>query len=160
MNHWLITPTDGECTGFGLVGKVSADQFGGALFVMEGVLPPGDFVPAHTHTREDECTYIRSGQVFFEIGDEVIEASTGCYVIKPRGVRHGFWNASSEPAYLMEMHTPGAFEGYYREMGAVMSEPTLDPASFERAITAVQQRYGLIPDDSAAFLERNAIAVS
>ena len=47
-------------------------------------------MPPHTHTHEDQCIYVVSGIVHLQVGGEFIEAPAGSYVIKPRGVAHGF----------------------------------------------------------------------
>jgi len=41
-----------------------------------------------------------------QIGDEVIEAGPGDLVLKPRGVRHAFWNPGDEPARVLEIISP------------------------------------------------------
>ncbi len=53
---------------------------------MEGTIAPRRFIPSHTHSREDECSYILSGELMFQVGDETLTAGSGCYVIKPRDV--------------------------------------------------------------------------
>jgi quercetin dioxygenase-like cupin family protein len=40
---------------------VSAADSGGAIGVIETVFPPGDGVPFHMHSREDETFYVVSG---------------------------------------------------------------------------------------------------
>jgi len=38
-------------------------------------------------------------------------------VLKPRGVPHAFWNATDEPARLLDVITPGGFEAYFERLG-------------------------------------------
>ncbi|MEO7235913.1 MAG: cupin domain-containing protein, partial [Lapillicoccus sp.] len=114
---WTVNPGQGELiTGLGMQHKVGASALGGQLFIVEGVIPPGVLVTPHTHTREDECSYILDGTLVYLVGDEEVEVTAGAYVVKPRGVRHAFWNASDQPARVLEMHTPATFENYYDKL--------------------------------------------
>ena len=38
-------------------------QLGSRLLVMEGEIAPGQLILPHTHTREDECAYVPSGEL-------------------------------------------------------------------------------------------------
>ena len=118
----------------GLRHRVSASLLGGTTSIHEGLLAPGELIPPHTHAHEDQCIYIVSGTVSLEIAGELIQASAGSYVIKPRGLPHGFWNPGSTPALVLEITSPGGFEPYYDEMAAVTSP--------EQAL-AVQAKYGI-----------------
>jgi mannose-6-phosphate isomerase-like protein (cupin superfamily) len=138
----LIRPEEGEASGWGIVPKVTAATFDGALFVMEGRLAPGDFVTPHTHSREDECTFVMSGRLRFEVGDETFDATAGCYVIKPRGIPHAFWNPGPGPVHAMELHTPGGLEGFYREMGEVFADVSLDNDTRVSRVGEIHGRYG------------------
>jgi hypothetical protein len=51
-----------------------------------------------------------------QLGDEIVYAEAGDFVFKPRGQWHSFWNASDEPARILEIIAPAGFEDYFREM--------------------------------------------
>jgi len=74
-----------------------------------------------------------------QLGDEVLEAGAGDVVFKPRGVAHAFWNASDEPARLLELISPAGFEHYFRELAPLLAAPQRD----EAAVAEVVRRYGL-----------------
>ena len=44
-----------------IVHKVTAEDFGGSLTIEEWGLPPGQMIPPHTHSREDECNFVLEG---------------------------------------------------------------------------------------------------
>jgi quercetin dioxygenase-like cupin family protein len=92
----------------GLRHRVSARQLGGTTSIHEGLLAPGELIPPHTHANEDHCLYVVSGTVHLQIGDQLIEAPAGSYVIKPRGLLHAFWNPASTPALALEITSLGA----------------------------------------------------
>src|SRR6202050_833057 len=111
----------------GLRHRVSAGLLGGTTSIHEGLLAPGELIPPHAHANEDQCIYVVSGTVHLEIGGEFIQAPAGTYVVKPRGVPHGFWNPGSTPALVLEITRPGGFEPYYHEIAAV-TPPAQGPA--------------------------------
>ena len=54
---FFISPDEGaHLPVLEVVHKVTAESSGGTLSILEWGLPPGQMIPPHTHTREDECT--------------------------------------------------------------------------------------------------------
>ncbi len=127
--------------GFGVVYKLSGVDTGGAFAVVEHPLQPGTLAaPPHTHSNEDEYSFVLEGEVTVQIGDEVFTAGEGSYVIKPRGVPHTFWNAGARPARILEIISPAGFEDYFRELAEVVTIGV--PPDFAR-IGEVAAKYGL-----------------
>src|SRR5580704_16017222 len=79
-------------------GRVKQASFGWTRSAPELGTDPGRMVPPHVHAHEDEFSYILEGEIGARIGDEVLQATTGSYVFKPRGLPHTFWNATTKPA--------------------------------------------------------------
>ena len=63
---------------------------------------------------------VLEGEVGMQLGDETLVARVGDLVLKPRGVPHAFWNATDRPARLLEVVTPGGFEGYFERLADVL----------------------------------------
>ena len=51
------------------------------------------------------------------VGDEVVKATPGCWVLKPRRIPHTMWNAGPEPARIIELYTPDGFELFFKDFG-------------------------------------------
>jgi mannose-6-phosphate isomerase-like protein (cupin superfamily) len=96
--------------------------------------------PMHTHVREDEWSYIVSGRLTAQIGDDVVEAGPGELVHKPKGIPHAMWNAGDEPVVFLEVIQPHGFEEYFFEVAEPINAQ--DP---ER-IGAVMAKYDLQMD--------------
>jgi quercetin dioxygenase-like cupin family protein len=83
--------------------------------------------PLHRHTREDEYSYVLEGHMGALLGDEVLTASPGELVFKPRNQWHTFWNAGDEPARILEIISPAGFERFFSELvelgGVTRAEP-------------------------------------
>ena len=83
------------------------------------------------------------GEVGFEIGDEVRTARPGSSS-KPRGIRHAFWNATDEPARMLELISPpgsSATSPSWPSCSRPPSRSRISPGS-----RALQERYGLEMD--------------
>src|SRR6266571_8099109 len=48
--------------------------------------------PMHTHSREDQLSYVVYGTVQAQVGDQVVTAGPRKLIWKPRGVPHACWN--------------------------------------------------------------------
>jgi quercetin dioxygenase-like cupin family protein len=130
----MIAPGEGRTVwlgGVGVVFKVLAEETGGAFSIVEHPVLPGTLVPPHLHHDEDELSYIVDGRFGVRIGDRVLQADPGAYVFKPRGIPHTFWNATDEPARLIEFIWPGGFERFFEELAAAFDAGagTPDPAT-------------------------------
>jgi quercetin dioxygenase-like cupin family protein len=123
------------------------EQTGGRVALVEHPLAPRTLgSPVHTHRHEDEWTYVVAGHVGIEVAGTASLAGPGDVLLKPRGVPHAFWNPTDEPALLLEIITPGGFEDYFGELGALLS--VNGPPDLE-ALGAVAARYGLDIDVSS-----------
>jgi mannose-6-phosphate isomerase-like protein (cupin superfamily) len=120
--------------------RLASEQTGGALAIVEDPIGPGILAaPIHTHSREDECSYVVAGRIGALIGDRELEAGPGDVVWKPRGVPHAFWNPGPERALVLELIVPGGFERFFAALAPLLSAgpPDLD------AIAELAGRYGL-----------------
>jgi quercetin dioxygenase-like cupin family protein len=128
---------------------VSADA-GGRLAVLEVEIPPGTLVKPHNHSREDEFSLVLSGTVGARVGDQVVEAGPGAYLVKPRGTPHAMWNAARAPAKVAEILCPSGLEGYFEELAPILAKHRTPPEYYQLA-----ENYGItIIDDWIEDLER------
>jgi hypothetical protein len=108
--------------------------------------------PLHRHSREDEYTYILDGRVGALLGDDVVIGSPGDLVFKPRNQWHTFWNASDEPARILEIISPAGFEQYFAELVSLGGSTRVQPD----ILRALAGKYGLETDPKSipALVER------
>jgi quercetin dioxygenase-like cupin family protein len=142
-----IGPNDGDRADFPVLGNRyilrGQDTGGGFALIEHEIAPRSLAAPTHTHQHEDEYSYVLSGRVGIQIGDEVEEAGPGELVAKPRGIPHAFWNAGDEPARLLELISPAGFERYFEELAPHLAGD--GPPDLE-ALAEIQGRYGLSMD--------------
>src|SRR3954451_1864674 len=155
----VLGPNDGKYVQVGAMGArfmVEPERGAGFSLVEHPIAPRGLAAPMHTHTNEDEYTYVLEGEVGVQIGDQVTVGKPGDLVFKPRGVAHAFWNAGDAPARVLEIISPAPFARYFEELAPLFGGPT--GPDFP-AVAALQARYGLSMDlDSIGMLvEREGI---
>src|SRR5437867_8636669 len=156
----VLGPQDGRAGDLASIGvrfMVSREESGGGFSLVEHPMPPRALgAPLHRHSREDEYSFVLEGRVGALLGDEVVYGEPGDLMFKPRGQWHTFWNAGDEPARLLEIISPGGFEGYFAELvelgGAAVAPPVelaelcgryeleLDPES----VPGLLERFGLV----------------
>lgn len=141
----IVKPDDGpEVPVLGMRHKVDAGHLNGRLLVMEGEIQPGQLIVPHTHTREDECAYLLSGELTYQLGDQVRLVTAGSYVVKPRGIPHAFWNSGTEPARVVEMHVPATFSRFYDDLATVFEASEPGSPGWQQSIDDLNDRYGIV----------------
>jgi quercetin dioxygenase-like cupin family protein len=103
------------------------------LSLLEIEIKPGGGVDPHYHERHSDSFYVLAGELEFHVGDDVVTAGPGTYLLAPPKVVHYFRNVSDVPARMLNLHTPGGFVEYRRELAELRAqgvEP--DRAFFER----------------------------
>ena len=140
----VVGPADGQLVDLGSLGVrflVRNEESGGGFALVEHPIPPRTLAaPLHRHAREDEYSYVLEGRFGALLGDDVVFAGPGDLVFKPRNQWHTFWNAGDAPCRILEIISPGGFEGLFAEIGA-------DPAAMTgESAAAMDARYGLEVD--------------
>jgi quercetin dioxygenase-like cupin family protein len=123
-----LGPGEGELVG---TSKVKASR--PELSILEFEVRPGGGVSPHFHKGHSDSFYVLEGELEFHVGDDVVRGTPGSYVLAPPGVVHFFRNVGDVPARALNLHTPGGFVEYRRELLALHQqgiEP--DEAFFER----------------------------
>ena len=134
----------GEGTNRGLFGstlivKASGADTGGAYSLIEAGLEPGSVGPLpHKHLDREESFFVFQGQIDFRVGDDIIPAIPGSFLLVPRGVVHTFVNAGEARAGLVLIHSP-SFEGYFEELKALADSGETDP----KAYAEMMARWGM-----------------
>jgi quercetin dioxygenase-like cupin family protein len=113
----------------------------GSISIVEHVFSPGTLVPPHTHTLEDEISYVVMGDIGFRSNGKEVTLGAGGYIVKPRGELHSMWNAGSTPARMIEIISPAGFEKYFVELAEAVAAAgrVPDPS----VMGAIAGRYGL-----------------
>jgi len=99
--------------------KAGSEATRGAYSVYEETFPPGHPGPAvHIHHDQEEAFYVVEGELTFVLGERLIAATEGTFVLVPAGWRHGFANRTGEVAKVINIHSPRGFETAFQQLGA------------------------------------------
>lgn len=72
--------------------------------------------PPHWHKELDELMLVVEGTASILMGDEVVTVGTGGWHLRPRMIRHTFWNASEKPLRFIDMYFNQPFEEYLERL--------------------------------------------
>lgn len=152
----IVGPRDGKLGFLGTIGvrfMIWGEEAGENFSLVEHPMSPRALAaPLHRHSREDEYSYVLRGRLGALLGDDVMFAEPGDLVFKPRNQWHTFWNASDEPASILEIIAPAGFERFFSELSDGGGVTNLQPA----ALGSLCDRYGLEmkPETVPELLER------
>nr|ADN16886.1 Cupin 2 conserved barrel domain protein [Gloeothece verrucosa PCC 7822] len=127
--------------------KLQGKDSGGAYSIFEDFIPPGVGTPLHIHTREEEFWYVLEGQLTWNVGDKLFQATQGDFINTPRGVPHRFQNSGNKPARMLLGYSPAGFEQWFLDVGKPVSDrkaqpPKITPQDIEKAVAAAKE-YGV-----------------
>jgi len=120
--------------------RASASQTGGALGLVEQLVPPGFGSPYHIHRNEDESFYVLEGQVRFFTGGQSYVLGAGGFAFLPRGIAHGFRTEGETVSRSLLLATPGGFVDFVAELSS--SAAPAGPPDMG-ALMAAAARYGI-----------------
>jgi mannose-6-phosphate isomerase-like protein (cupin superfamily) len=115
--------------------------------------------PPHMHKELDELMYVIEGTASILIGDEIVEVKAGGWHLRPRLIKHTFWNASDKSLRFMDMYFNQPFEEFleriYHELTAENGFPEGSDAK-TKEINKLNEKFGLVYSPTA-FDERQEI---
>jgi quercetin dioxygenase-like cupin family protein len=121
-----------------------SEESGGAVSVIESVVPAGfPGPPLHLHDF-DEAFYVIEGELTFQVEDQLVTKGPGELAFAPRNVPHAFANRSGAEARYVLVCTPAGFERYFARMAA--EQEGVDPPEWAlqdwQKVTRVGPRIG------------------
>ncbi len=104
--------------------RASGDSTGGALSVVDQLIPAGFESPWHLHRDEDESFFVIDGDVSVFVAGQSVRLGAGGFAFGPRGVPHGFRVEGDKPARLVLISGPG-FGEFVRDVSVAATAPVL-----------------------------------
>lgn len=108
-------------SGATIVGR--AEWTEGAFITIAADVAPGFLSPVHKHLRQSQTSVVLSGDLGFWVeGEEDVVLGPGGYVFRPTGRHHAFWNATDQPARVLEITSPATeFQQWMLDLSEMMS---------------------------------------
>ena len=137
--HPIIVPPDAGQLINHVQLKVRSEHTDGKYLVIAVEHEPGDGIPPHVHSNEDEIAWVIDGDVEVVIGNETHQATAGTTVFFPRHVPHGYRAKGTRRLKMLWTVIPGqGFEDMLLEMNDIPPE-SLTPDT----MAEVAGKYGI-----------------
>jgi len=89
----------------------------GLFSSVECAVAPKTMGPApHWHKELDELMFVLEGTASVLIGDEVVQVEAGGWHLRPRMIKHTFFNASDKPLRFVDMYFNQPFEEFLEKI--------------------------------------------
>ena len=109
--------------------KVSAEDSGGALSIVEIAHHAKGGPARHVHHNQDEWFHVIEGEYVLEVGGERYRLGPGDSAFGPRGVPHVWANVSDGPGRIAFVLAPaGKIEAFFHEITKADAPAPQDPA--------------------------------
>jgi mannose-6-phosphate isomerase-like protein (cupin superfamily) len=120
---------------------VSADTAGQWALIEYSAPPEFKGPPPHWHKQTTEAFYVVEGNLRLQLGEQIIEAVPGAFVLVPPRVVHTFSNAAPRPAKFLVLVSPAGLEGYFGELVELIKSETSWPPADMSKVMELAARY-------------------
>jgi mannose-6-phosphate isomerase-like protein (cupin superfamily) len=127
---------------------VQSSMTGGVYSSVEcAVAPKMMGPPPHYHKELDEVMLVLSGSASVLVGDDIVEVAAGGWHLRPRMLKHTFWNGSGEPLRFIDMYFNQPFEEYLERIFHQLTAENGYPDGSEaktKEINFLNEKFGVI----------------
>lgn len=102
-------------------------------------VPPGGFVPPHTHAREEEGYFVLDGELTLTIGDRSRALGPGDFGHVPPRTLHGYANTTSAPVRFLAWTVGGPIDHFFEAMSEGVQQMPRDAG----ALAEITARFGV-----------------
>ncbi len=121
---------------------------GGIYSCVETAVAPRRMGPApHAHQELDELMYVLEGTASVLMGETVLEVPAGGWHLRPRRIKHTFFNASDRPLRFIDMYFQQPFEDYLEQIFHQLTPANGYPEGSEKRreeILRLTAKFGII----------------
>jgi mannose-6-phosphate isomerase-like protein (cupin superfamily) len=119
----------------------NAEETLDAIGLVEYTAPPGfPGPPVHVHEHTWDAYFVLEGTLAVRIGRDRLELTPGDVAVVPPGTVHGLANPTDAPTHFLDVHAPGGFERYFRELAAAVDGGQRDP----EVVAQIASRYDIV----------------
>jgi mannose-6-phosphate isomerase-like protein (cupin superfamily) len=147
--------------------KVRSEYTNGQLCCQELYLNPKQAgPPPHLHKELDEVMRVVEGKVHVLVGDTVTELKAGDWHVRPHGLVHTFWNASDEPAFIIDLFLNQDFVSFFEDFQRMMNQLqqkglSLESDKGQQLNNALLEKYGIemFPEQFPPIIQKYGLTV-
>ena len=127
---------DGEGTKLNILGQdYFIKAYCDTTFAFETNSAPGQFVPVHIHSTQDEFILVQEGELDLKLDGVWSKAKAGDLVRMPRGISHGYFNKSDKDCRALFWVSPaGKLKDLFEEIQDMTDEAAVVRISAEHDV--------------------------
>jgi mannose-6-phosphate isomerase-like protein (cupin superfamily) len=123
--------------------KAGSTETRGAYSLLKFTAPPGSpWSTHHIHTAT-EAWYVLDGELTFRLGETILPAPAGSFVLAPGGTPHSQVNSGPGPAEYLVIFSPGGLEDFFLHLSRLIESARPNQPSPD-ALNALAERYGIV----------------
>ncbi len=119
----------------------------GVFSSVECAVAPKTMGPApHWHKELDELMFVLEGTASVLVGEEVVQVEAGGWHLRPRMIKHTFFNASDKPLRFVDMYFNQPFEEFLEKIYHQLTPENGYPrgsAALSRERDVLNEKFGL-----------------
>lgn len=116
--------------------KVTPQETGGRLLMVEHTNLVRGGPPLHKHLEQEEWFRVEEGQVLFQVGEKRVQLGPGESLLAPRMIPHTFTHVGDKPVRLLIAFSPaGRMEEFFRDAQKV---------PFDKQDATFYQKYDMV----------------
>lgn len=140
----VVRPGEGRSVDMGAVAMrmLAGGDATGSAFTLAEFYGDGDglWTVPHLHEGFEESFFVLDGLFTFTLGEDRVEATSGTFLLVPRGTAHGI-EAGPGGGRFLTLMVPGGLEEMFFELGDLSANAIRDPG----VRRAISDRYDSIP---------------
>jgi mannose-6-phosphate isomerase-like protein (cupin superfamily) len=127
---------------------VRSEMTGGIYSSVECAVAPKTMgPPPHYHKELDELMLVLEGTAHVLVGNDVVEIKAGGWHLRPRLIKHTFWNAGDSSLRFVDMYFNQAFEQYLERIFLELTEKNGFPegsAAKNQELNTLNEKFGVV----------------
>jgi mannose-6-phosphate isomerase-like protein (cupin superfamily) len=132
---------------------VRSEMTGGVYSSVESAVAPKTMgPPPHYHKELDELMYVIEGTASVLVGNDVVQVKAGGWHLRPRLIKHTFWNAGNTSLRFIDMYFNQDFEKYLEKIFFELTEKNgFKEGSPEKIkeMNLLNNKYGIVFPETA-----------
>jgi mannose-6-phosphate isomerase-like protein (cupin superfamily) len=123
--------------------KAGSTETQGAYSLLKLTAPSGSpWSTQHTHPAT-EAWYVLDGELTFRLGERILPAPAGSFVLAPGGTPHSQVNSGPGPAEYLVIFSPGGLEDFFLHLSELIERARPNQPNPD-ALNALAERYGIV----------------
>jgi quercetin dioxygenase-like cupin family protein len=123
--------------------KAGSAETQGAYSLLKFTAPPGAPWSTHHIHAATEAWYVLDGELTFRLGESILPARAGSFVLAPGGMPHSLVNSGPGLAEFLVIFSPAGVEDFFIHLSRVIESARPNEPSSD-ALNALAQQYGIV----------------